>query len=72
MGSSVKGFGDPRTHKNIPKFVEEVTLEVIKADKVVELFQTMAIASMNIGNLTLEVNILKNISATREKEKEMI
>ncbi len=52
--------------------MEEVTLEVIKADKVVELFQTMAIASMNIGNLTLEVNILKNISATREKEKEMI
>jgi hypothetical protein len=29
----------------------------------------MAIMSMNFGNLTLEVNTLKNILVTREKEK---
>jgi hypothetical protein len=32
----------------------------------------MAIVNMNMGNLTLEVNVLKNILATREKEKEML
>jgi hypothetical protein len=32
----------------------------------------MAIVNMNMGNLTLEVNVLKKILATREKEKEML
>jgi chromosome segregation ATPase len=32
----------------------------------------MAIVSLNMGNLTLEVNILKNKLVTREKEKEML
>jgi hypothetical protein len=32
----------------------------------------MAIVSLNSGNLTLEVNTLKNRLATREKEKAML
>ncbi len=32
----------------------------------------MAIVSLNMGNLTLEVNTLKNRLATREKEKVML
>jgi len=40
--------------------VEEVAAKIMKIDKVAELFQTMAIMSLNMGNLTLEVNILKN------------
>jgi hypothetical protein len=32
----------------------------------------MAIVSVNMGNLILEVNILKNRLATREKEKAML
>jgi hypothetical protein len=32
----------------------------------------MAIMSLNMGNLTLEVNTLENILATREKEKAML
>jgi hypothetical protein len=40
--------------------VEEVAAKVMKANKVVELFQTMAIVSLNMGNLILEVNTLKN------------
>ncbi len=44
----------------------------MKADKVVELFQTMAIMTLNMGNLTLEVNTLKNRLATREKDKTML
>jgi hypothetical protein len=32
----------------------------------------MAIVSLNMGNLTLEVNNLKNRLATREKEKAML
>jgi hypothetical protein len=44
----------------------------MKAYKVAKLFQTMAIVILNMGNLTLEVNTLKNISVTREKEKAML
>jgi hypothetical protein len=40
--------------------VEEVATEVMQVDNVVELFQTMVIMSLNMGNLTLEVNSLKN------------
>ncbi len=59
MGSSTKGFWDPTTQTSTPKFMEEVTVEVMKANKVIELFQTMTIMSLNMGNLTLEVNTLK-------------
>jgi hypothetical protein len=52
--------------------MEEVAIEVMKADKVTKLFQTMVIMTLNIGNLTLEVNTLKNRFATREKEKTML
>jgi chromosome segregation ATPase len=41
----------------------------MKVDKVVELFQTMAIMSLNMGNLTLEVNIIKNKLVIVEKGK---
>ncbi len=52
--------------------MEEVVAKIMKADKVVELFQTMAIMTLNMGNLTLEVNTLKNRLATREKDKTML
>jgi hypothetical protein len=52
--------------------MEEVVVEIMKADKAVELFQTMAIMTLNMGNLTLEVNTLKNRLATREKDKTML
>jgi len=52
--------------------VEEVIAEVMKADKAVELFQTMAIMTLNMGNLTMEVNTLKNKLATWEKDKIML
>jgi hypothetical protein len=44
----------------------------MKVYKTLELFQTMAIVSLNMGNLTLEVNILKNRLAIGEKEKPML
>jgi len=49
--------------------VEKIVIEVMQANKVVELFQTMAIVSLNMGNLILKVKSLKNRLATREKEK---
>ncbi len=49
--------------------MEEVDVEIMKVDKVVKLFQTMAIMCLNTGNLTLEVNILKNRLAMGDKEK---
>ncbi len=44
----------------------------MQVDKVVELFQTMAIVSLNMGNLTLEVKNLKNRLAIVEKEKAIL
>ncbi len=44
----------------------------MKADKVAKLFQTMAIVSLNMGNLILEVNTLKNKLVMGEKENEML
>ncbi len=41
----------------------------MNVDKAIELFQTMAIMSLNTGNLTLEVNTLKNKLVMGEKEK---
>jgi hypothetical protein len=52
--------------------LEEVAIEVMKADKVAKLFQTMAIVSLNMGNLILEVNTLKNKLVMGEKENEML
>jgi hypothetical protein len=49
--------------------MEDVVGEIMKANKVAELFRTMAIVSLNMGNLTLEVNTLKKKSVAREKEK---
>ncbi len=69
LGSSTKGSKDPTTHTSTPKSMEEVVAKVMKANKVVELFQTMAIMSLNMGNLTLEVNTLNNKLVIWEKEK---
>jgi hypothetical protein len=41
--------------------MEEVVAELMKPDKIVKLFQTMAIMSLNMGNLTLDVNTLKKL-----------
>jgi hypothetical protein len=49
--------------------VEKVVAEVMHTNKVTKLFQTMVIINLNMGNLTLEVNILKNRLIIGEKEK---
>jgi hypothetical protein len=59
------------TQKSTPEYVEEVAIEVMQADKAVELFQTMAIMNMNVGNLNLEVSNMKNKLAI-EKEKAVL
>jgi len=49
--------------------MEEMVAKVMQVNKAVELFQTMAIVSLNVGNLTLEVNNLNNRLVIGEKEK---
>jgi hypothetical protein len=44
----------------------------MKVDKAVELFQTMVIVNMNMGNFFLEINILKNKLVMGEKEKPVL
>jgi hypothetical protein len=69
LGSFAKASKDPTTQTSTPKYVEEVAIEIMKVNKVVELFQTMEIVNMNTGNLIINVNILKNKLVTGEKEK---
>jgi hypothetical protein len=52
--------------------VKEVVAKVMQVDKAVELFQTMAIMSLSMGNLNLEVSSLKNRLATKEKKKAIL
>jgi len=72
LRSSAEGSGDPTTQTSTPKSMEEVITEVMKTNKITELFQTMAIVSLNMGNFTLEVNTLKHKLVVREKEKAML
>jgi hypothetical protein len=44
--------------------MEEVVAKVMQVDKLAELFKTMAIVNLNMGNFNLEVNNLKNKLAT--------
>ncbi len=57
------------TQISTPKSVEEVAIGATQTNKAVELFQTMAIVSLNMGYLNLEVSSLKNILTIGEKEK---
>jgi len=52
--------------------MEEVATKIMKVDKATKLFQTMAIMNLNVGNLSLQVNTLKNRLDTREKEKAVL
>jgi hypothetical protein len=49
--------------------VEELIAKIMQAQKAAELFQTMAIINLNMGNLNLEVNNMNNKLAIGEKEK---
>ncbi len=52
--------------------MEEVVVEIMKANKAIDLFQTMANLNLNMGNLTLELHTLKNKLAIGEKEKAVL
>ncbi len=52
--------------------MDELSTKVMQMDKVTELFQTMTIVNLNMGNLNLEVNVLKNRLAIKEKEKVLL
>jgi hypothetical protein len=42
LRSYTEGFEDPTTHTSTSKSMEEVAAKVMKADKIADLFQTMA------------------------------
>jgi hypothetical protein len=69
VGSSRNESKNPTTQTSTPRSMEEVVIEVMQTYKIVELFQTMAIVSLNMGNLNREVSSLKNILTSKEKEK---
>ncbi len=60
------------TYTSTPKSMEEVVVEVMQTQKATKLFQTIAIVSLNMGNLNMEVRSLKNRLATWEKENAVL
>ncbi len=59
LGSFRESFKNLITQTNTPRFVEEVVEEVMQVDKKNELFQTMAIVNLHMGNMNMEVSTLK-------------
>ncbi len=57
------------TWPSTPKSMEDLVVKIMQTQKAAELFQTMGIINLNMGNLNLEVNNMKNILATWEKGK---
>jgi hypothetical protein len=53
-----------------PKYVEEMTKEVLRSNKTTKMFQAMAMVSGKMDNLGLEVNSLKTILPTMEGGKQ--
>jgi hypothetical protein len=60
LGSFAKKSKNCTTKISTPKFVDEVATKVMRVDKAIKLFQTMAIVSLNMGNMNLKVGSLKN------------
>jgi hypothetical protein len=63
LGSSKEGSKNPTTQTSTPKFMEKEVVKMIQIIKATKLFETMAIVNLNMGNLNLEMNSLKNILA---------
>jgi hypothetical protein len=72
MGSFVKRSKNPMTQTSTPKSMEEISTKVMRTRKEIELFKIMAIISLNMGNLNMEVNNPKKKLATREKKKAIL
>jgi hypothetical protein len=60
------------TQTSTPKYVEEAATKIMQVDKAIELFYTMTIMNLNMGNLNLEMSNLKNKLAIEEKEKAVL
>jgi hypothetical protein len=67
LGSYAEGSGDPTTQTSTPKSMEEVVIEVMKTNKIAELFHTITIMSLHMGNFILEASTLKHKLAIGEK-----
>jgi hypothetical protein len=72
LGSYVERSKNPTPQIGTPKSMEEIVIKVMQTNITIKLFYTMVIVNLNMGNLTLEVNNLKNRLATREKENVML
>jgi hypothetical protein len=56
-------------HKISPKNVEDITIDVMENNKIIEMFQAMAIVRLKMGNLGLEVKSLETKFTMVEGEK---
>jgi len=68
--SSSKGFKEETPQNLTPIFVEDLAIEIMEGNKNIEMFQTMVIINLKMGNLGLKVQSLKTILTTIEGEKQ--
>lgn len=48
-------FKEETPHNLTPKSIKQMAKDILTCNKIVEMFQTMAIISLIMGNLSLEV-----------------
>jgi hypothetical protein len=77
LGLQMWDKGDQRMHfrrcppQNLtPKSMEELAEEVLGSNKIVEMFQAMAIVNMRMGNMCLEVMSFKTILKWKRGSKD--
>ncbi len=69
-GMSLKDVSKEETPHNLtPESMRQMAKEVLEGNKIIEVFQTMAIISLMMGNLGLEMQSLKNRLTIMEGEK---
>ncbi len=69
MMSSRYGFKKETPQNLTLKFVEDMAIDVLESNKTIEMFQTIAIVSLKMGNLGLKAMSLKIRLTIVEREK---
>ncbi len=69
MMSSRKRFKEETQQNLTPKYVKDMAIKVLEHNKTIEMFKTMVIVNLKMGNLGLEVQSLNTILTKMEVQK---
>ncbi len=69
--SSREGSKKPTPHNLKSKSIEDLIAKIMEANKITKMFQVMVVVNYKMGNLGLQISILKNrlLSAKQENQE---